>query len=175
MMPHKLCYTKGNMNRGQNKNGFTIVELLIVIVVIGILAAISMIAYSNVQANARYSAYRSDIQTINKAILMYYADNGSYPGAVTGSCWTNASTGTGNFISGLAPNYLPKIPDVINFSSGQNYYAYCFTANGADYKIMRLVPGGATLPSNETGGATTIDPVRPTRAWGIWSPGCAGC
>ena len=157
------------------RRGFTIVELLIVIVVIGILAAISMVAYGNINGSARYSAYRSDIQTIHKAIQMYHADNGSYPGAVTGSCWTNASTGTGNFISGLAPNYLPKIPDVINFASGQNYFAYCFTANGADYKIMRIVAGGTTLPSNEMTNNPNIDPVRPTRAWGYWSPGCAGC
>lgn len=168
---------------GQNKkvpnstsNGFTIVELLIVIVVIAILAAISIVAYTGVQGSARFSAYRSDIQAINKAILMYHAENGFYPGTATGSCATNQSTGTGNFIPGtpaLTPTYIPKIPDVINFSSGQNYYAYCWTANGADYKIMRLVPGGATLPTNESAGNPNIDPVRPTRAWGHWSAGCA--
>ncbi|MES2876765.1 MAG: type II secretion system protein [Patescibacteria group bacterium] len=164
------------MRRGQNKQGFTIVELLIVIVVIGILAAITMVAYNGIQGSARFAAYRSDIQSINKAILLYYAENGYYPGSAAGSCATNQSTGTGNFIPGtpaLAPTYIQKIPDVINFSGGQNYYAYCYTTNGADYKIMRLVPGGATLPANETTNNPNIDPVRPTRAWGYWSPGCA--
>lgn len=162
------------MKRGLK--GFTIVELLIVIVVIGILAAISIVAYGSIQANARYSAYRSDIQSINKAILMYHTENGYYPGTATASCSTNQSTGTGNFIPGspaITPKYIPNIPDVINYSAGQNYYAYCWTANGADYKILRLVPNGVTLPANETTNNSNIDPVRPTRAWGHWSPGCA--
>lgn len=156
--------------------GFTIVELLIVIVVIAILAAITVVAYNGIQASARFGAYRSEIQTLNKAILMYHADNGFYPGTATGSCWTNSGTGTGNFIAStpaLAPTYIPKIPDVINFLGGQNYYAYCYTANGADYKVLRIVNGALTLPANESTNNPNIDPVRPTRAWGYWSPGCA--
>lgn len=53
------------------RSGFTIVELLIVIVVIGILAAISIVAYNNVAAKARDSQRLQDVATINKALDMY--------------------------------------------------------------------------------------------------------
>lgn len=151
--------------------GFTIVELLIVIVVIAILVVITIVAYGGMQERARFASYRSDINMLNKAILLYYADNGSYPGAATSNCWSNISTGTGNFIQGIVPKYLAKIPDTPNWSGGSNYYAYCFSANGTEYKILRLTPSGSTLPSVELNSDVKIDPNRGSRAWGIWSTG----
>lgn len=60
-------------------SGFTIVELLIVIVVIGILAAITIVAYNGVQDRAHDTAVKSDLTTIAKKIQLYNADNGNYP------------------------------------------------------------------------------------------------
>jgi type II secretion system protein G len=156
----------------EKQTGFTIVELLIVIVVIGILAAITIVAYSGTQARATYASYRSDMDKINKAILLYQADNGAYPGnnAASGGCWTNQ--GTQNFISGLTPTYLTNLPLTPNAAAG-NYYAYCFTTGGVDYKLIRLVTT-APLPSIESTGNPNIDPSRSTRGWGIWSTGGAG-
>jgi type II secretory pathway pseudopilin PulG len=141
--------------------------------VIGILAAITIVAYNGIQVRATYSSYKSDIALINKAILLYQADNGAYPGnlAAGGGCWTNS--GTQNFISGLTPKYLANLPLTPNASAG-HYYAYCFTTNGTEYKLIRLTPGGSTLPSIESTDNPNIDPVRPTRGWGIWSTGGAG-
>lgn len=74
----------------QLHRGFTIVELLIVIVVIAILAAISVVAYTGIQERARDADRTSDINAIHKAIELYAADyeksNGSYPkqGGVVG-------------------------------------------------------------------------------------------
>ena len=58
------------MNGGVTKKqtGFTIVELLIVIVVIGILAAISIVAYNGVQERARVTRANSDMSTLVRAI-----------------------------------------------------------------------------------------------------------
>lgn len=61
------------------KNGFTIVELLIVIVVIGILAALSYVTYSGFQTKARNSTKVSIIQQTMKLIHLYKAENGNYP------------------------------------------------------------------------------------------------
>lgn len=157
----------------RGSRGFTIVELLIVVIVIAVLAAISVAAYNGIQERARFSSYRSDITAINKAVLLYNSVNGRYPGNVTTGCWTNTPSGTGNFITGLVPTYIAKIPDTLNGASGQNYYAYCWTANSADYKLIRLVPSGQTVPSVESSGGVDMDPSRPGRGWGIWSPGGA--
>jgi prepilin-type N-terminal cleavage/methylation domain-containing protein len=65
--------------RPNNNQGFTIVELLIVIVVIAILAAISIVAYNGIQTRAKEASALSDINSVHKKIGLYYAENGSYP------------------------------------------------------------------------------------------------
>lgn len=62
-----------------NKRGFTIVELLIVIVVVAILAAISITAYINVTNRTHDSAVLSDASLITKNLELYKVENGKYP------------------------------------------------------------------------------------------------
>lgn len=62
--------------RGQ---GFTIVELLIVIVVIGILALLVITTYSGIQAKARNSKRQTDIQSIQTQLEAFFSQNGYYP------------------------------------------------------------------------------------------------
>lgn len=64
----------------QIKNGFTIVELLIVIIVIAILASITVVAYNGITARAQDSDARSKISTVNKAVINFQTINGRYPG-----------------------------------------------------------------------------------------------
>jgi prepilin-type N-terminal cleavage/methylation domain-containing protein len=61
------------------QTGFTIVELLIVIVVIGILAAITIVAYNGVQRKAQASVATSASTQSAKKLALYQADNGQYP------------------------------------------------------------------------------------------------
>ena len=63
--------------------GFTIVELLIVVVVIAILAAISVVAYTNIQNRANDAAIQSYLSNFAKKIQLHHAEYGEYPG---GSC-----------------------------------------------------------------------------------------
>lgn len=66
-------------NRGGLSRGFTIVELLIVIVIIGILAAIVIVAYNGIQNKAYDAAVKADIEGLGKQISMYYVQTGAWP------------------------------------------------------------------------------------------------
>ncbi len=59
--------------------GFTIVELLIVIVVIGVLAAIVIVAYTGITSSARVSSVKSDLTNMSKQLELYKAQKGIYP------------------------------------------------------------------------------------------------
>jgi prepilin-type N-terminal cleavage/methylation domain-containing protein len=59
------------------KGGFTIIELMVVIVVIAILASITLVAYNNAQGNARDDRRRSDLSNIADAISLYHTKYGN--------------------------------------------------------------------------------------------------
>lgn len=164
----------------RRQRGFTIVELLIVIIVIAVLAAIVVVAYTGITQRAYFTSYRTDLENLNKAILMYYTEHGTYPGTgSTGSCWTDITNGNDVFIPNIVPSYINQIPAVPNWSNGKNYYAYCWSTNYTDYKLIRLVPGGVTVPQAEQDQVAKdpslgMDPTRPGRSWGIWSSGGSG-
>ena len=61
------------------RTGFTIVELLIVIVVIAVLASISVVAYSGIQERAKNSQTVAAVGQWHKALEMYAVENGRYP------------------------------------------------------------------------------------------------
>jgi general secretion pathway protein G len=99
--------------------GFTIVELLIVIVVIAILAAISIVAYNGVQQRSRDTIRKSDLAQIKKSLLLYETDNGDLANANcgngSGSGWlTTDYDGAGPFlpINTCLTNggYIAKVP-----------------------------------------------------------------
>lgn len=61
------------------QKGFTIVELLIVIVVIGILAALVITTYNGIQEKGRNTERQTDLKALQGQLEAYYAQNGSYP------------------------------------------------------------------------------------------------
>jgi type II secretion system protein G len=67
----------------QNRKGLTLIELLIVVIILGALAAIAIPRISTSSRTAKQNACDTNVDTLNTAIEMYKIDNGSYPSALT--------------------------------------------------------------------------------------------
>lgn len=138
-------------NRISRSHGFTIVELLIVIVVIGILAAITIVAYNGVQTRAFNARVQSDIKNVQKIVEAYNATNGSYPS--TGSLSTVRTDG--NCIGGSAqvdwvPTVTEKLPQSqANNGIGNGRGCYMYSSDGQNY-IITAWNGIAGGPQNST-------------------------
>jgi prepilin-type N-terminal cleavage/methylation domain-containing protein len=68
-----LMKMRHQMKKGRNQKGFTLVELMVVVVIIGILSAIAVPVYNSVSEKAKLNAHLANIRTIEGAIEAYKA------------------------------------------------------------------------------------------------------
>ncbi len=110
------------MTTPTKSRGFTIVELLIVIVVIAILAAITIVAYNGITRNANASSAKSNADALRSFVSAYQSDDaldGTYPATPT-----SASTQYAKLPAGLTVG--ATLPDGTN---GKTTLAYLRTSN----------------------------------------------
>ena len=128
----------------KNKKGFTLIELIVVIVIIGILAAIAVPRFMGAQDRARIGACDSDINIVMKALALYEVERSSY--VVAAGMNYAALT---PLIVDLNGNAYMRLPagdnwDVATFSYTGDAIAYTITCNALDNSatLRTGTPGG---------------------------------
>ena len=147
--------------------GFTLVELIIVIVIIGILAAVTVVGYKNQTAKARDSVRLADLDTIKKALELYKHENGKYPantdtddGLGVPNSWDGGygPPNDSQFIEPLVTGgFLAKVPVDPTQRGWSSYRYYLFsprTGCGTQpfYILTAELEGSNSIPSWTCGG-----------------------
>ncbi len=66
-------------NNSKSQQGFTLLEILVVMIIVGVLVALGINSYLSAQIKARDGARKSDLRQITEGLEMYYNDKGTYP------------------------------------------------------------------------------------------------
>ena len=92
-----------------NRKGFTLVEILIVVIILGILAAIVIPQFSEASDDARLSSLISDLQTVRSQLELYRVQHSSYPDGATSAAWIAQLTGQTDIDGAAGTDYGPYL------------------------------------------------------------------
>lgn len=128
-----------NRRTRAREHGFTLVELLIVVAIVGLISAIAIPNLMNAVDKGKQKRSMSDMRTIGVAIEAYATDNALYPVGVT--TWPAMK-------SHLNPHFMKAPPDTDGWQNGWEVSS----VSGDDYTVICTGKDGAA--STRTGGAT---------------------
>lgn len=130
--------------------GFTLIEVLVVIAIIGILVSVAVVTLGGSSTQSRDAQRQADLRNLQQAIETYRSREGRYPAqcdatGVGSGGWSGqlgtiyaCDDGTNNYIVGLAPEYIPRLPTDPKLNGTNSGYVYRTNADGSVYKIMAM-------------------------------------
>jgi general secretion pathway protein G len=138
----------------RTRTGFTLIEILIVVVILGILAAVVIPQFTNAADDASVASARTQLQTMRSQIELYRAQNGSYPtadGSVAGSD-ADSNGAQDHWDDLIAGNYMRSSP------TWPNLFSETYNATSGDFTLTLASPyydvNGDGTP--DSGDATTV-------------------
>jgi len=114
----------------RDQRGFTLMELMIVIVIIGVLAAIGVPAYNNYVKKAKAATCQANRRTLDTAVGLYYAEYGFYPGEEPAS-----HENYGKSLMELLGLYVDNATELTCPEGG------AYTLDGASHKVVCSLAG----------------------------------
>lgn len=136
------------------RQGFTLMEILIVIAIIGVLVSVSVASYASAQKKGRDSRRKSDLKAVQNAWEQYYADNNAnYPANCGFSVTPTPSIMSGTYLPlgiPLDPKSQAAYTSVSGWSSC-NTAAYCFCAGLEGETNTTTDCAGGAAPSGYSG------------------------
>jgi general secretion pathway protein G len=138
------------MNRSfRHQGGFTLIEIMVVILIIGLLALMVVPRLRGVADRAKRTKAQADIQELKQALDRYYLDNGSYPTTDQGlQALVTPPTGgrlPSNYEQG---GYIEKLP---NDPWGNQYF---YQSDGSTYALKSFGPDGVQSADDIDGSST---------------------
>ncbi len=134
----------------KNQKGFTLVELMIVVAIIGILAAIAIPKFANMLEKSREGATKGNLSAINSGIALYVSDNqGITPATLdTNTCYVNSG-----FTRRSSPQYMDNLPGVkATAANKKNLTAWSTWSNPAATSVTYTNLTSAVPSSTVVGG-----------------------
>lgn len=111
------------------KNGFTFVELLVVITIIGVVFAAGVVSYTSISKNSRNARRSSDIEAIRQALEMCRSIDGAYPNLISNQVICSPSNTITMNVVPSDPKPCPAQPDGKYVYSQSPFGGYTLVAN----------------------------------------------